>query len=456
MRRLLFFTLALISTAAHGYTTAAWIPSWDAAAIDSVQRNAGRLDESNPVWYALDRSGRVVPMWNAEKQTLRAAMSGTRLMPTIQNAVDGRFDSELVRSLIGTSEARERHAEEITRLVVEKAYDGIDIDYEALPSTDRASYSAFIRLLAEKLHSEGRLLSVTVHPKTSDSQNWSGPGSQDYSAIGAAADSVKLMVYDYHWSTSGPGSIAPLDWAAAVVGYAVSTIPAEKVIVGLPWFGYDWQGSIGKGIVHSEAIALAGSVNATVTRDESGEAVFHYADHVVHFQDAAAYQRKVRHILELHPNVGGFTTWRVGGEDPLIWDEVARIKEGNAASTTEPTPAPAPVPEPDLRVIGPQGVVLEQGSHSELTYETESVNGFASPIDVRVLGMGDISVDLSLSSSRIQPGDAMELRITARKDALAGTHRATIRFTGGGITRDLLLDVIIEKAATRSRGARRR
>ena len=36
-------------------------------------------------------------------------------------------------------------------------------------------------------------------------------------------------------------AVAPLDKVRQVVEYALSQIPAEKLILGIPNYGYDWQ-----------------------------------------------------------------------------------------------------------------------------------------------------------------------------------------------------------------------
>src|SRR4029079_17255776 len=111
----------------------------------------------------------------------------------------------------------ETHAEAIRRLVATQGYDGVDIDYERLPLSVQANFSAFIQLLASKLHADGKKLSVTVYAKVNDSETWDGAGGEDYAAIGAAADWVKLMAYDYSYSTSAPGALTPLAWLGQVL-----------------------------------------------------------------------------------------------------------------------------------------------------------------------------------------------------------------------------------------------
>jgi len=231
----------------------------------------------------------------------------------------------------------------LRQLVVTNAFDGIDIDYESLPLSARPSFSAFVTLLAQKLHQSGKTLSVTVSPKTSDSQTWAGPGGQDWTVIGSAADSIKIMAYDYHYSGGPAGALTPLDWLDAVATYAESRMPANKVRIGLPWFGHDWQGTSATSVTYASGMALASG--AAPSRDASGELTFTYGGHVVYFQDAESYARKVDAVLAKHPLIGGFAHWAAGQEDPAVWAKVASLRNGG---TSGATPAPAP-PKPGRR-----------------------------------------------------------------------------------------------------------
>jgi len=227
MRHRFFFaaSLLLVVPSLFAARITAWIAPWDSSALTSIQLNASRLDESNPVWYSLSSTGSIVNNWNAENPTWLAAMTGTKVIPTIQNVVSGSFSGSLAESLLSTSTSREAHAQGIFDLVVNKAYDGIDVDYERVPATSRANFTAFISLLAGKLHVAGKKLSVTVYAKTSDAQNWNGSGAEDWVSLGSLADSIKIMAYDYHWSTSARGDITPLAWLDQVATYAESAIP---------------------------------------------------------------------------------------------------------------------------------------------------------------------------------------------------------------------------------------
>src|SRR5687768_7353479 len=293
--RFLFSVVALFAFAAPGYAyrMSAWVPSWDPNAVTVMQTQAGNLQETNPGWYTIAADGSVTNNYKAEDATMRAALSGTMLVPTIKNYIGGKFDGALVAAIVNDPVRREAHAEELAQLVVTRGLDGIDVDYEGVPTTANANFSAFIQILAGKLHAANRVLSVTVHAKTSEKTNWNGPGAQDWAAIGAAADSVKIMGYDKHYDGGAAGAIAPLDWLGQVATYAESTIPAGKAILGLPWYGYDWLGTDGTTVTYADAMAIAQHAGATVTRDVNGEATFTYAGRTVFFQDFTSYRTKV-------------------------------------------------------------------------------------------------------------------------------------------------------------------
>src|SRR5437588_4025181 len=354
--RALLFTIAGVLVAAHAfaYRISAWIPPWDGNALTSIQMNATAVGESNPVWFSWNADASIVRNWNSDNPAWRAAMTPTQLVPTLQNVVQGSFDGTAVANMLASAAAREAHANAVAPLGIMNAFDGIDVDYERIPTSSRANFTSFIATLAQKLHAANKKLSVTVYAKISDSQNWNGPGAEDWPALGGMADSIKIMAYDYSWPGSAPGPISPLDWLDKVASYAQSAIPNDKIMIGLPFYGYAWSGSNAHGVSYAHAMQGAQNQGATISRDANGEATYTYGGgSVVYFQDATSYARKVDMLKQKHPQIGGFAHWAVGQEDPAIWNV---IRGGGSTSTPAtppvvtppptPTPAPAPAPAP--------------------------------------------------------------------------------------------------------------
>src|SRR5436190_15371261 len=104
--RALLFTMAglLVAAQSSAARIAAWIPPWDGNALTSIQLNANAVNESNPVWYSWNADGTIAKNWNAE--TWRAAMTGTQVIPTIQNVVNKSFDANAVATMLATPASR--------------------------------------------------------------------------------------------------------------------------------------------------------------------------------------------------------------------------------------------------------------------------------------------------------------------------------------------------------------
>ncbi len=316
-------TTLLAGTDAHaaGRKVSAWLPYWDhARGVASFTANADQYSNLSPFWYKLSSNGAIVGYPGAgDSSVVSAAQSaGVPLIPAISN----EFDPKRVNTMMANTKKRYAHENALVNLVTSKGYAGIDLDYESLWATDRSRFTTFVRELANKLHAKGKTLSVTVHPKTSEPGTWTGPQAQDYAAIGSYADIVRPMAYDFHWSTSTPGAIAPAWWVDQVAQFTASVIPPSKVQLGLGLYGYDWVGTQGTGVTYAEVQALV-TQNAAVRQWSSTDQApwFTYSkdgiQHTVWYEDAQSVQAKLGSVTRY--GLAGAVFWRLGGEDSAVW-----------------------------------------------------------------------------------------------------------------------------------------
>ncbi|MGA8807456.1 MAG: glycosyl hydrolase family 18 protein [Thermoanaerobaculia bacterium] len=435
--------LGLAGQSFAAYKVSVWIPPWSTAALTSIQANVGAITESNPVWYAWNADYSLAKQWNAENPTWRSSMGGL-LIPTVQNLVNDSFDGNAAAAMLANAATREAQATALAQLAVTNGFDGIDVDYERVPASSRAAFTAFVGSLAAKLHAANKKLSVTVYAKASDKENWNGPGSQDWSAIGAAADSVKIMAYDYHWSTSAPGAIAPLDWLDSVAAYAEQTIAGGKIMMGLPWYGYDWPASGGAAtasFASAQQTILAN--NATVQHDAaSGEPYFSYSGHTVYFQDAAGYAKKLDLLKQKHSGIGGFANWAAGQEDPDIWKVIAGTPPSSGSGGT-----PA---QTDFLVSGPTVMQVMQGGSVSADFRLVPVNGFNASAAVTVQKTFNGVAVPALST--VLAGNSVSINISA--SSAPGTYVMIVRFTSGALVHEQPVTVTVTPAPARHRAAK--
>ena len=330
---------------------------WDQArGFDSIVANADVFSEISPFWYRVLADGRVVPYTTGsgasyEDPAILAFLRsrGILVIPTVANIINGVWDGALVSKIIADPQLRAVNLDALVNLAAAGGYDGIDLDYENLRASDRAAFSSFVQQLAGALHAQGKLLTVNVYAKTSEPGTWDGPQAQDWWAIGQAADQVRIMTYEYSWSTSPPGPIAPVNWVNDVIGYATSQIAPGKILQGIPFYGYDWVGQRGTDLVWTQAMDLASQFGVPVMWDSaSASPWFEYvsgsARHTVWFENGSSVGAKLD-VTRIH-DIGGIAVWRLGGEDPANWSAV-RAKFGDAS------PPPPDATAPSVSITSP-------------------------------------------------------------------------------------------------------
>ncbi|RJE47624.1 glycoside hydrolase [Dehalobacter sp. MCB1] len=209
------------------------------------------------------------------------------------------------------------------KLIAETNADGILVDMEALSESSEEGLTALMQDLYTRLHPQGKLVMVSVMSKTSATdQPWYD--EYDYSDLAQVVDYIQIMSYDKHYSTSAPGPIAPLDWVREVIAYAVTEIPSEKILMGVPYYGRAWRtegsGWVSKVFGWAVATQTADQFCATITRettltDPIGVPTFKYVDEsgysrTAYFDDRLSWGEKLDIMDEY--NLGGIGGWSMG------------------------------------------------------------------------------------------------------------------------------------------------
>ncbi|UTW70175.1 hypothetical protein KHA80_06000 [Anaerobacillus sp. HL2] len=107
-------------------------------------------------------------------------------------------------------------------------------------ATDRSLFNQFIEKMTIAFHGEGFPVMVSVPAKTCDCPTWAWSGTFDFEFLGKSnVDYIQVMSYDQHGLWSSPGPIAGYKWMKSVLNYATTYINSEKILLGLPAYGYD-------------------------------------------------------------------------------------------------------------------------------------------------------------------------------------------------------------------------
>ena len=271
-----------------------------------------------PFTYGITAGGGLLPLED-DAMLSAARQRGTAPVMHLSTLTEsGQFDTQRAEMVLTDFEVQDRLVAEVLQTVLRKGFAGLDVDFEYLPGELAEAYSAFLSRLQRLLHSRGLFVWAALAPKTSASQPGLLYEGHNYAAIGAATDGVLLMTYEWGYTYGPPMAVAPLPNVRAVLDYAITEIPAEKIFLGIPDYGYDWSLPFIQGVTRAQsisnqrAIELAVEYGIAIQYDETAQSpFFHYTDaggivHEVWFEDARSMSAKLRLIAEYGFQGGGF------------------------------------------------------------------------------------------------------------------------------------------------------
>ena len=292
-----------------------------------------------PFSYGLTADGR---LHAPEDAALLAAARQYGVQPVMSLSSlteEGEFSTERAALVLTDSAVQDELILEVFQVLRAKGYRGLDVDFEYLPASLAQPYAAFLHRLHRLLRSRGLFLWTALAPKTSASQTGILYEGHDYAAIGAAVDGALLMTYEWGYAQGPPMAVAPLPSVRAVLDYAVTAIPPEKLLLGIPNYGYDWPLPFVSGttrarsLSNQQAIALAVEQGAEIFYDETAQPpYFHYTDnagtaHAVWFEDARSLDAKLRLIQEYGLMGAGFwNLMRPFSQTWLVLDSLYQIR----------------------------------------------------------------------------------------------------------------------------------
>lgn len=253
---------------------------------------------------------------------------GVKGFLVVHNYRNGGFDRNIIHNLLNNPGAWDKFIGDILKLVKTNGLSGVNVDFENIPPGDRNHFGDFLRALAAALKPGGFLVTVAVPAKTfNDLQNtWSG--AFDYKLIGQLSDYVIIMTYDQHWYGGSPGPVASLSWVKKVLDYAVTCVPKEKLLLGIPTYGYDWSPQGAKVVRWNQVTNLLAKYGKEKVVWDTAAATpyLRYEEagvkHEVWFENQ--YSLKPKLDLAIEYGVAGLSIWRLGFEDSSFWETLKR------------------------------------------------------------------------------------------------------------------------------------
>ena len=304
-----------------------WIPNWGFdLGYESLQNNKRIIDTVMPVLYTVDKSGNVVSRGvsdvNINKLLTYCRENGIRVIPTV-----GSYDFDSMKAGFASTESYTRQINTIVSEVEKYNFDGIDLDYEMINTSEKDNFLEFLNSLGKELKKRNKILSVTVFAQWENAtynDHQETRAVQDYTMIGRYADEVRIMAYDYTLQSSKtPGPVGPINWIENVLDYAIKNISKEKIWLGVHLYGYQWSSDRTVAFTYTtteSAIINSQGIN-NIFKEDIGEGYAEFncdGDFLckTYFQTPRGVE--MRRDIAREYGIAGVAYWRLGGELDIL------------------------------------------------------------------------------------------------------------------------------------------
>ncbi len=185
--------------------------------------------------------------WSDEATALfkKAHDNGTRVVVTVT-----QMDDPDITAFLDNPQAQQNAISQITDAIKKRGIDGVNVDFESVNDLGqgyRDAFSGFVQNLTTAVHTQIPRSQVSVSVLASSVKE---PKIYDIAALSKSADEIFMMAYDF--ATTSSDNAMPTDplygYKQGQYWYDVSTavsdfltqMPANKLVLGIPWYGYNY------------------------------------------------------------------------------------------------------------------------------------------------------------------------------------------------------------------------
>lgn len=246
------------------------------------------------------------------------------------------FDPKMTKELLLNAKSRENAINQMVDYALQYRLQGINIDYENVYEENKQDLVQFIKELYPIAKQNQLILSMDVTIR-GGSANWSR--CYDRESLAKHLDYMILMAYDEFWSSSPvAGSVASLPWVEKGIQGLLEQVPAEKLVLGVPFYTRRWEHYKQNGVDKVRSKALSSKYVQELLKEDvkvkiDEKAKQHYLDFEqnkrrVEIWIEDDYSMKQRVDLVKKYDLAGIASWRRGFEIPSFWDIIAQgLKE---------------------------------------------------------------------------------------------------------------------------------
>lgn len=355
----------------------------DPYSYKSLEEHAGQLTHLCPEWFALvDGLGTLQVDADVRIPAL-AARKGLALLPLLTNLQGDKWLPEAVENLAhGPPERQDHFLQKLLAHLREAKASGVVIDWEQVDPAYRADLTKLLAKMADALHAGGLQLWLCVQPGQDLDYI-------DFDPLSDHVDRFVALLFDETSDVDSPGPLASRQWFESWLRALLQDGDSQQWVIALGSYGYDWTKGEHRAelISFPEAMSRASSAGVAprVVAPPEHESDFYFEDagreHSVWFLDVISFLNELSALRK--EEAGGFALYRLGTEDPAIWDalDLSRPIRVNQMTrrllgTLRGTETITDVGEGEIvnvdetRADGARSITLDKDGYLHATYES--------------------------------------------------------------------------------------
>lgn len=271
--------------------------------------------------YGFNEEGELINLEDANL-IIPANQAGVRPMMVLTPLdAQGNFNDNIAIRIFENPNARENLISNIEANIRNKNMGGVDFDFEYLAAEYADDYVRLIADTRQRLRPLGCLTTVALAPKVSTDQPGLLYQGHDYASMGKVADYCLLMTYEWGYTYGPPLPVSPINSVRRVLDYGLSQIPAEKILMGMSNYGYDWKLPFVQGeskaekLTNYQALARAEYYGVDVEYDEEAQTPFFTytapdgSEHIVWFENEQSWRARLALVSEY--GLAGISIWNI-------------------------------------------------------------------------------------------------------------------------------------------------